>query len=145
VDLFDLPDGDVTQLSFKGKHYDFIWASPPCTEYAKFCQPWYNREPLEADLGIWEHCLRLIDESRTPFYCIENSRGACQIWGTPAGVSGPFNFWGNLPEWPGPGAFWKFHNKMSSAKRAWLSAKIPFTISMKFCKIVEKWIYQRTL
>jgi len=136
VHRFDLPDGDVTKLSFPRGAYDFIWASPPCTEYCKLRLPWYP-EPKSVDLGVWEHCLRLIEQSGARYWIIENVLGARLVWGRPDHVCGAFNLWGRMPEWPA-GHFWKMRSKMSSRRRARDSAMIPAVLARQVADIIEE-------
>ena len=131
VDRFDLPDGDITTLTFMPGDYDFIWASPPCQEYSKFHQPWY-KEPLEVDLGLWEHCRRLIVEADPLFYVIENSIGAVHIWGPPDRRCGSFCFWGNLPIWP----HGRYYKDPSGVKSSRARAMIPKGLARQFAEIV---------
>jgi hypothetical protein len=90
---------DVRDFNWVGdRHPDFIWASPPCTEFSQNSMPWLHHSP--PDLSIYEACCRIINEVRPMYYCIENVRGAVPYFrGTPQ-VIDPYYLWTNLPPLP---------------------------------------------
>jgi len=80
------------------RRYDFVWASPPCTEYS-LANP--RRRTRSPDRSIWYACLDRISESGTRHYLIENVRGAVKFWGPPISSDGrTWFFWGRLPGLP---------------------------------------------
>ena len=64
----DIMDWDCT--SFHEKFFDFVWASPPCTEYsrAKTTAP----RDIEGANNIVERTLKIIDFLKPDFWVIEN-------------------------------------------------------------------------
>jgi site-specific DNA-cytosine methylase len=141
VDRYDLPDGDVTKLHFSRGQYDFIWASPPCQDYAKLRMLQWFPEPFEIDLTVWEHCRRLILEADPKFYVIENSLGAKRIWGPPSHTNGAWTFWGNLISWP-KGSWWKGTSRSGPrckyTKSPVKRAVLPEKLARQFPILVER-------
>lgn len=133
VDRFDLPYGDITKLQFEKGQYDFIWASPPCPEYSRVSMPFHGGWS-SVDLGLWEHCLRLIEDARPRFYIIENVRGAAYFWGAPQARCGSFWLWGRMPEWP-RGVYRKGWRTVRSPK---LRARVPRALALQVRDIIEK-------
>jgi hypothetical protein len=65
----DVMDWDYKQLP--PKSYDFIWASPPCTEYS--CAKTTGKRNLELADSLVQRTLEIIDYFKPPLgYCIEN-------------------------------------------------------------------------
>jgi site-specific DNA-cytosine methylase len=86
---------DVRQLPLHKKP-DFLWASPPCTEYST-ANP--RRQAIERpNYELWWATLRIIRELEPRWWVIENVRGAARWWGLPAFHYGPFYLWTNLSE-----------------------------------------------
>lgn len=132
VDRFDLPDGDITKLHFTEGQYDFIWASPPCPSYSRLAMPWY---PItEVDLGLWEHCRRLIEEAGPRYHIIENVRGAQRIWGPPAVRCGSFMLWGSMPAWP-TGCYRKHIDHIRNPRER---AQVPRALALQVRDIIER-------
>jgi hypothetical protein len=140
VDRFDLPDGDITQLHFTPGQYDFIWASPPCVQYARYgmrglpCNRRFFKDGAVIELGLWEHCLRLIEEAGVEYYIIENVKGAYDFWGRPQHSCGAFKLWGNMPKWP-KGSYVKDFRRVRSPKER---ARIPRGLALQVRDIIEK-------
>jgi hypothetical protein len=76
--------------------FDFIWASSPCQEFAKFGMRMFHPNPSFPALG-----LRLFNETRIRLegcglpYVMENVRAAQQFVGPAINHLGPFYLWGN--------------------------------------------------
>lgn len=75
---------------------DFIWASPPCDEFACFGMPHFRKDPPYPKVGIelFEHTRWISFASKVPFI-IENVRSAQEFVGSAAGHAGSFYLWGN--------------------------------------------------
>jgi hypothetical protein len=97
--------------------YNFIWASPPCTEYAREFMPWC-KTGAAIDMTIWRHCLWLIQSIRPQYWIIENVRGAVPYWGSPRQVIGPYFLWGYFPRIAYRGPFVRKEHLSSSADAA---------------------------
>ena len=69
----DIKDWDCT--SFHEKFFDFVWASPPCTEYsrAKTTAP----RDIEGVNNIAERTLKIISFLKPEFWVIENPEADC--------------------------------------------------------------------
>ena len=89
---------DVRDLSVAEFLPDFVWASPPCTEYSyvrtynKHTQQRYSYAP---DLSAWASARELIDGWGC-HYVVENVLGAQRSWGAPAYRFGPWCLWTDL-------------------------------------------------
>jgi site-specific DNA-cytosine methylase len=80
---------------------DFVWASPPCTEFSRESMVWYRTgEPPSMEL-VWA-VARFIDRHNPPYWCVENVRGAVRhldsLFGRFRVSWGPFFLWGVFPE-----------------------------------------------
>jgi len=100
---------------------DFVWASPPCTEFAREFMPWCKTgEP--PDISIVLACRDLIRVIKPYYWCIENVRGAVYYFralglGGPRAIVGPFYLWGNFPDIGKPSmAGWRKKETMSSSR-----------------------------
>lgn len=88
---------------------DLLWASPPCTEFARWDKVcWYPRT-ISPSLALVEATRRIIDEVGPRFWLIENVRGAREFFrpllGPPLDRSGSCWVWGRMPalfRLPGP-------------------------------------------
>jgi hypothetical protein len=114
--------------------YDFIWASPPCTEFAREFMPW-SKTGKEPDMSIVNACIRTIKRLKPEYWCIENVRGAIPYFreplGKPRAIIGAFHFWGNFPPLPHVRITWRKKETMSSSWDAQRGA-IPYSISLAF-------------
>jgi len=130
VERYELPR-DITRESFVPGQFDFIWASPPCTEYSRLSMPWH---PIESvDVGLWCECLRLIQEAAPRYYIIENVRGAQRIWGKTRHC-GSFYLWGCMPEWP-QGRYIKDNAHVRSPRER---ARVPRALAVQVADIIER-------
>jgi hypothetical protein len=97
IDYVDIIDGrDVRE--YHPSRADFVWASPPCTEYSysnrKF-STWESK--YEAAGKLWVDSLRIVREARPRYWIIENVKGAQQRWGRAPYHYGSFFLWGYFP------------------------------------------------
>lgn len=100
VDLVAPADVVGDALSWSPSPANFVWASPPCTQFAKSAFPWDSDFGKEPSLEHVDNARRIIRESGAEFFCIENVRGAMRwlnpILGRPQ-VFGAICVWHNLP------------------------------------------------
>ena len=73
----DLKDADINidilnwdYHQYQPKHFDVIWASPPCTEYSR--AKTVGKRDIEGANKLVLHCLEIIKHSKPKFYTIEN-------------------------------------------------------------------------
>ncbi len=86
---------DARRLPIEGR-IDFLWASPPCTEFsdANARVPSVDRRPsLEHIFATLDAVRRL----RPRFWILENVRGAIPFLGIPVQKIGPWCLWGYFP------------------------------------------------
>lgn len=98
VDIEPGSDVQVDLRKWRAPPADFVWASPPCTEYS-LAYP--GRKALRPDRSIWLASLARIRESGARYYIIENVRGAIRYWPNHISSDGrTWFFWGFLPGLP---------------------------------------------
>lgn len=129
---------DVRGWSWNGERVELIWASPPCTEFARESMPW-SRTGNEPDMSIVLGCQRIIDEARPTFWAIENVRGAVS-WlapylGRPAFVNFPWFLWGFFPALSIPHI--QSNKEKLSSRRKEERARIPYRLSLALALAVE--------
>lgn len=134
-----------------------VTASPPCIEFSKINQPWYDVKAdqfnyqcnisnpdyrfdvctyFENSLRIVESCFTIIGELNPEFYIVENVRGLNDISKEKAEVNiGPFYLWGDIPllSYPDSSEFQNKWDKNCSEDKA----EIPDVISEKLSEGIE--------
>jgi hypothetical protein len=132
-------------------YYDFIWASPDCTDFSNGYNapgPKAKREGREfsPDLSLVLKAKEIIDYFQPPWWVIENVAGGRKIISKTLGappwqILGPFFLWGKFPfiqmeyDWT--------HSKNDGEKwstdplRSNHRAKVPLEISTAFLKAVS--------
>jgi len=123
--------GDVRKFTWRGGVVDFIWASPPCTEFSRESMPWCKTGAIP-DISIVLACRDIIRSVSPDWWVIENVKGSLPwlypVLGSPAWVSNPYYLWGNLPfSKISPGVY-RGKERMSSGGRA-LRSCVPFSLS----------------
>lgn len=124
--------GDVARLPIRG-HFDLVWASPPCTEFARESMPW-SRTGSAPDMALVEATLSVVKELRPTWWVMENVRGAVPWIGSPALTCGPFFLWGCFP--PFECHVEPFKERLSSTQRA-ERAKVPYALSDALACAIE--------
>lgn len=143
------PDIVADLIHFRPKgNYDLIWASPPCTDFARWAMPESFGPRRIPHLDLFKASIEIIQQLKPRFWIIENVRGS-RMWvkellGVPTQVIGPYNFWSNLnipklkrEEYKGKGK-WKLP---PSPDRPALRSKIPYGLSNHIANLVEKEIF----
>jgi hypothetical protein len=131
---------DVRDFCWDGERPDLIWASPPCTEFAREFMPW-SRTGREPDLSLVEATIRIVEETKPRFWILENVRGATRwldpILGKPRAIIGPYFLWGFFP--PLPGVYLNGRRKKESlpSSAAAERAKIPYELSLAVADACE--------
>jgi len=86
---------DVRHLPITGR-VDFLWASPPCTEFSD-ANPRVDRDELRPSTELVAATLAAVSELRPRWWVLENVRGAIPFLGIPAQKIGPWCLWGYFP------------------------------------------------
>lgn len=143
---------DIREWYPRNRYFDFIWASPPCTEFSIAKRiPYKERNP---DLSVVEACLRTIQAIKPRFWIMENPRGALRHFiGKPVITirykdfgyvcSKPTDLWGEFPWFysrtrpndkptPWDAAFPKHSHRWKHDR-----AKIPYNLSLAICLALE--------
>ncbi|KCZ71626.1 site-specific DNA methylase [Candidatus Methanoperedens nitroreducens] len=137
------------------KHYDFMWFSPPCTEFSIANYRLGACKYRTPDLSIVQACFRIVSEAKPEFWLIENPKGCLRHFiGKPVITVNysdygyfskkPTDLWGVFPEFISPvpandkpvsfiKATWGL-SKDSVAERA----HVPYGLSLAICTAVEK-------
>lgn len=106
VDNMELIDVFEDNFDINRPKWDYIHASPPCTEFSlAYAAPKgvasRAGEDFQPDLGLVKRCVEIIQWHKPKFWSIENVVGSISdlapILGPPRFIVGPFVFWGNLP------------------------------------------------
>jgi hypothetical protein len=134
---------DITTWRWRGRRPDLIWASPPCTEYARMAMPWTRAKLPEGfcpDPTLVKAAIRIIRDSRPRYWVIENVGGAVRylrpLLGDPT-VVGPLRLWGRWPDsirWP---TLPKKIKQRYPGYRPDLRAMIPYEVSLALAKAIE--------
>lgn len=120
---------DIATYAPDGLRPDFVWASPPCVEYALRR---FNRD-LEPSLDLVRHAKRVIDALKPRLWALENVRLSVPFIRRELGphrlAVGSYFLWGNFPRFiprdvPNKGMSVGPHYLRSA-----LRAKIPLTLS----------------
>lgn len=155
VETLDI-EGDHTYTTdirefHPGKEYDFMWFSPPCTEFSKAAWRLGKCRQRKPDLSIVQACFKIIKESDPTYWIIENPVGCMRYFIGPPEITinysdyghackKPTALWGRFP-W-----FWssvQSNNKTILFKDAFpkkndiARSKIPYELSLAICKAVE--------
>ncbi len=127
---------DVRSWSWRGRRPALVWASPPCTEFARESMPWC-RTGQAPSMELVDAADRAIRECDPDFWVIENVKGASRYltprYGTPL-VLGPVFLWGRFPRFRTRVPYWK--ERLSSKDRA-KRAAIPWKIGDGLRRAIE--------
>jgi len=132
---------DLCTWSWDGPRPDLIWASPPCTEFAREFMPW-SKTGKSPDMTLVMAALRIVSEAQPRFWVLENVRGAIRwfkpVLGAPRAIVGPFHLWGFFPELGRVDtSSWRKKESLPSSARA-QRAKIPYELSLAMAMACER-------
>ena len=132
-----------------GEAFDFIWASPDCTDFslaynAKGPRAIRAGEDFTPDTRVVEKCRQIIEFFDPQYWIIENVRGASRIFSRllrqpPRQILGPYFLWGLFP-FLDMGPDWVPERKMNIGPgplRYNKRSKIPLEISMRLLHSVQ--------
>lgn len=93
--------GDIAEMQLEPTtQVDLVWASPPCTEFARTSMPWTRKRMTgPPSLALVEAALRIVDEIKPTWWILENVRGAVPYLRDLSllGHAGPVYMWGEMP------------------------------------------------
>lgn len=108
---------DVRGWSWTGRAPSLLWASPPCTEFARESMPWCRTGRVPS-LELVRAVLRIVCECDPLFWVLENVRGSIRwlapVLGRPL-ILGPVCLYGRFPPFGARVPGWK--EGLSSARR----------------------------
>lgn len=131
---------DVVDFRWEGRQPDLLWASPPCTDFARDAMPWTwtGKTP---DMSLILQTIKIINKINPKYWIIENVKGAIKWFypylGKPSLSVNPFFFWGFFPEVIIGENNFSRKERLSSKKKA-ERARIPYTISNAFRRAIEE-------
>lgn len=135
---------DVRTWHYNGPTPDLIWASPPCTEFARLSMPWSQKyQTTMPDLSIMLACKRLIHEIHPRWWILENVRGARPFFepylGNVKAIYSAFYLWGS---WPPLGPIpqqrlWTAKERYGSKNDA-DRGRIPYILSYRLAQAIER-------
>ena len=146
--LVNIHDWDYTEE----EPFDFIWASPPCTEFSNAFEAPGPRAKRAGEIfipntDILNKCIEIRDYFDPKYWAIENVSGASKVFSEIIGrpvwqIIGPFFIWGNFPfihmdyDWTHSkydGEGWS-----SDPLRANLRGKVPLEVSRRLFQSVTE-------
>lgn len=110
---------------------DFLWASPPCTEFSD-ANP--NR-PERPSLDLIFAALIAIRDLQPRFWVLENVRGAIPFLGIPVQKIGPWCLWGYFP--PLAVSYEMQLHRKSRYRSAVARGAVPYGLSAALLQAVE--------
>ncbi len=119
---------DVRDWIWTGRRPTLVWASPPCTEFARESMPW-SRTGKTPSLELVEAAERVIRECDPQFWVIENVKGASRHLRKKHGQPlclGPIRLWGKFPWFTARVP--PFKERLSSRQKK-ERARIPFAVA----------------
>ena len=161
VDTLDIIGGHTFNMDVRKfkpwKKYDFIWASPPCTEFS--IAKGISCKDRNPDMSIVEACFKICQTA--PFWIVENPRGCLRYFIGKPTITVKYSDYGYC--WQKPTDLWmsdgfpffysrskhiqtkntKYAIKGSGAfdlVRKDARALIPYGLSMAICKVLENTI-----
>ena len=136
---------DINELHLESPgDYDFIWASPVCTDYTKANLPasWKcnGGKHTPPDMCLFLNCYRIIRYLNPRWWVIENVRGSIPyfrlVLGEPVKRVGSRVLWGEFPIFDTSAKYGKW--KLSpTPDRAEIRSEIPAGISKALCMACE--------
>jgi hypothetical protein len=115
---------------------DFLWASPPCTEFSD-ADSRVDHRRKRPSLELVTASLEAVAEIRPRFWILENVRGAIPFLGIPVQKIGPFCLWGYFPAIEVP---WDAgtYQKSAAGRSAIARAVIPASLGEAVYQAVDR-------
>lgn len=124
---------DVRRLPLRPP-VDFLWASPPCTEFSTANPRNRARRP---SLELIHATLEAVAELRPRFWAMENVVGAIPYLGIPVQKVGPWCLWGYFP--PLLVSYAAQTHRKGAFNTAAARAAVPRSLSEAVFQAVERW------
>lgn len=122
VDKVDILRGRDVR-SYHPQKADFVWASPPCTEYSYFNRKFSTWESkYDADFSLILEVFRILREAKPRLWILENVKGLQQVLGNAPYNFGAFFLWGRFPFELLPTIPWTTSLKGTHADRSQITA-----------------------
>lgn len=100
IDIEGTPTHRIDARKYEPHAADFVWASPPCDEFAACSMPWHPSFGKTPSMEHVENAIRIIQASGASFWVIENVRGSIPhiqpLLGQPQRF-GSIMLWHNFP------------------------------------------------
>ena len=135
---------DIRHFPLRNLKPDFVWASPPCTEFSRRDQRGLFPNEPHPDLGLQlvaAACDAIAGLDPT-YWCIENVRGAKPYLGRPTKKVKAWYLWGRFPPFDAFTTFQKHRLPGGGKKSGWRQAsarsRTPFAISLALCMAFER-------
>lgn len=111
---------------------DFLWASPPCTEFSDANPGRPARPSLELVLAT----LTAVRDLRPRFWVLENVRGAIRFLGIPVYKVGPWCLWGYFPPLR---VTWRAqtYRKVQAGSSAVARGAVPWELSLALAEALD--------
>jgi site-specific DNA-cytosine methylase len=127
-------EADIGRWRCPFEEVDLIWASPPCTEFARESMPWC-RTGNAPDFSLIEATLRIVREVKPRWWILENVRGLQWWLGRSVARFGPVYLWGWFPHFEAPERWWK---ERLPSTRDDLRAQVPYEIGEALAVAIEE-------
>ncbi|MGH7377074.1 MAG: DNA cytosine methyltransferase [Candidatus Methylomirabilales bacterium] len=127
---------DVGRLPIGGP-VNFLWASPPCTEFS-MADARVDHRTKRPSLDLVVAALAAVRDLRPRFWVLENVRGAIPFLGIPVQKIGPWCLWGYFPPVAVTLAM-QTYLKRAAGPTAIDRAAIPYELSVAVADAVERW------
>lgn len=138
ADVLKLNKDDIFWAT-RSRPVDFLWASPPCVEFARESMPWC-RTGKAPSMDLVLATIALAKQVKPRWFALENVRGAVNyitpILGPPVYVSSGIRLWGFLPGGPLPKV--KTHKEHLSSKQRAERAIIPYELGWALAENAER-------
>lgn len=133
---------DIRHLPLRNLKPDFVWASPPCTEFS-LARAGGKRRDIEGGMVLVAAACDAIAELRPTYWVIENVRGAVACFGPGWKRVGAWFLWGNFPPFDVGNPPLKTRDRQGKRLSGWshgahYRAKVPYALSLALCCAIER-------
>ena len=152
IDMFDKRAdilADICYLPVKGE-FDFIWMSPPCTEFTLVNWRLGKCKDRKPDLSVIKACFELVDQLKPTYWMIENPRACMRhfiglpqksIYYSDYGYkfNKPTDLWGLFPDFPDQVNSNKQYKQLQNTSSINKDDRhtIPYNLGLSICIAIE--------